>query len=146
MITEILQYLRNWFVKTKYVGEFEIVDGQIRPQYSNGVAYSSLSLVNGQYIRVMGSALNDGVWKYPAADMNDESFSGAVWGLSIPPAVIALAEEITAWQEKNGASVTNPYQSESFGGYSYTKANGGSDGGTSWKTAFGSRLAPWRKI
>ncbi len=42
-----------------------------------------------------------------------------------------------------------PYQSESFGGYTYTmKAdNGGGNGGaTSWQSAFAARMNKWRKL
>ena len=63
---------------------------------------------------------------YTAAD---ERFEGAVWALAVPPAVIALAGEITEWQEKNGEAVLSPYTSESFGGYSYTRATDAATGG-----------------
>lgn len=140
MLTEILQYLRNWFEKTKYFGVFAIENGS--------VVGMDDKLLDGQYIRIIGSALNDGVWQYPSDELQDEIFDGAVWGLALPPAVAALAVEIADWQTKNAEAVSSPYQSESFGGYSYSKASGGSDaaGGASWQTVFKSRLAPWRKI
>lgn len=140
MLTEILQYLRNWFEKTKYYGVFEIEDGSIVGMDDK--------LVNGQYIRIIGSAMNDGVWKYPSDELQDEVFDGAVWGLALPPAVAALSVEIADWQTINAEAVSSPYQSESFGGYSYSKASGGADadGGASWQTVFKSRLSPWRKI
>ena len=143
MITEILQYLRNWFIKTKYAGEFTISNGALQLEYSGG----SLDILSGQYFRIIGSAMNDGVWMYPSGALTDEAFSGAVWGLAVPPAVAALADEISEWQSKFGASVASPYSSESYsrGSYSRSKASAG-DTAYTWKTAFADRLSAWRKI
>ena len=146
MLTEILQYLKNWFCRTKYYGTFTIKNGNI-DGFDNGVEFIDNYLKNGQYFRIIGSALNDGVWKYPATELQDETFEGAVWGLGIPRDFIALADEISAWQEENGKLAASPFQSESFHNYSYTKARGNTENGdSSWKTAFASRLNAWRKI
>lgn len=150
MLTEICQYLKNWFDRdqAKYYGNFTISDGNI------SFADKEMDLIDGQYIRIIGSLLNDGVHLYPDTDMKDEQFKGAVWSMAVPPDFISMANEISAWQEKYGSidSVAmSPYNSESFGGYSYSKSGGGSsegggsDAGT-WKGAFASRLNPWRKI
>jgi glycosyltransferase involved in cell wall biosynthesis len=45
--------------------------------------------------------------------------------------------------------LNSPYSSESFGGYSYSKASGTDNHGndvTSWQSKFASRLNHWRKI
>ena len=77
--------------------------------------------------------------------MINETFNGAVWALAIPKAVITLSEEITAWNEKNGAP--GPYTSESiFGQYSYTKATNASGAAVGWQDVFKSRLNAWRRI
>jgi len=142
MITELLQYLRNWFIKSKYTGDFTISGGELQLDYSGG----TMTILPGQYFRIIGSALNDGVWKYPAF-LSDERFSGAVWGLAVPPAVAALADEIDEWQNKFGASVATPWQSESYSRGSYSRSKGtASDAAASWKTAFADRLSAWRKI
>ncbi len=143
MLTELLQYLRNWFKKTEYSGDFTVENGQLKTEYSGG----EISVANGQYFRIRGSALNDGVYQWPATVLQDETFSGAVWGLAIPPAVLTLAEEIEEWQSKYAGSVASPYQSESYsrGSYSRTKASAGQNA-VSWKTTFADRLAPWRKL
>ena len=143
MLTELLQYLRNWFQKTEYSGDFTIENGQLKAEYSGG----EISIANGQYFCIRGSAMNDGVYQYPATVLQDETFSGAVWGLAIPPAVSALAEEIEEWQSKYAGAAISPYQSESYsrGSYSRTKASAGQSA-VSWKTAFADRLAPWRKL
>ena len=71
-----------------------------------------------------------------------------MWALAVPKAVIDLSGEIEAWQEKNGEAAASPYQSESFGGYSYTKRSAGSDSNAlnGWQDAFRGRLNDWRKL
>ena len=66
----------------------------------------------------------------------------------MPKAVVSLAGEIAAWQEKYKDTVDSPYTSESFGGYSYSKASGAGDstGCGGWQSAFRARLNPYRKL
>jgi hypothetical protein len=68
--------------------------------------------------------------------------------MAVPPAVVALSADIEAWNEKNADALASPYTSESFGGYSYTKASGNSEsnGAYSWKDQFASRLSKWRRL
>lgn len=143
MLTELCQELHNWFEREKRSGSFRIVDGMLEADF----------LLPGQYFRVMGSIFNDGVHQHGTSEMNDEDFTGSVWSLAIPEAVIQLSEDIDAWRAKYEApdsSAMSPYMSESFGGYSYSKGNAirgtGSGGATSWRTSFASRLNEWRKI
>jgi hypothetical protein len=86
-----------------------------------------------------------------AAGLRDETFAGTIRAMAIPPAVIALSEEIRQWVDTYQADIVNsPYQSESFNGYSYTlKSGGNSQGGTDsvgWQDIFGKRLSRWRKL
>lgn len=136
MLTEICAELRNYFVTKIHGGTFEIVGGKIVP---------SDFLQDGQYFRITGSLFNDGVYQFPASDLTDEVFTGAVWAMAVPPAVIALAAEIEAFQHSD-AGKPSPYISESFGGYSYTRATGSNGGVASWQTVFAKRLNKWRKI
>lgn len=139
IIDDICAYLRNWFLSPADVheGAYTVIDGEIALPF----------LAPGQFYKIVGSVFNDGVHRYKDADdtLTDEAFTGAVWALSLPPALLSMAEEIEKWTEDNAAALTSPYQSESFGGYSYTKASG-SDGALSWKDVFAPRLARWRKI
>ena len=150
MLTELCQELRNWFEKDKYFGTITIEGGQL--------ADGSM-LQDGQYFRIVGSVFNDGVHKYEPnnaerEDLHDEVFEGAIWAMAVPPTVIALSEKISAWMAKYGgadSSAMSPFQSESFGGYSYSKGSGGnsSAGGSSvptWKSVFADELNRWRKI
>lgn len=148
-MTEVCQYLKNWFDKNqpKWCGDISISGGNITG--------GGISLKEGQYFRIIGSVLNDGVHQHPASDLRDEEFNGAVWSMAVPPHFLSLVEDITAWCEKySGSNSVNmsPYSSESFKGYSYTKASGygaGGSGGVSpatWQTIYAALLAPWRKI
>lgn len=144
MLTELCQELRNWFDRgqPKWYGDFTIENGAL-------VLRDDMSLKDGQHFRIVGSALNDGVYQYGSDGdaLQDESFTGAIWAMAVPPAVIALSEDIDAWIIKNAEILSSPYTSESFGGYSYTKNTGSSgSGGYSWTDAFRSRLNRWRKI
>ena len=150
MLTEICQYLHNWFDRNqdKWYGKFSINDdGELTYQ-----GRDDFYLVPGQYFRIVGSVLNDGVYIYPASGLVPEVFVGSVWGMAVPPAVVSLSHEIEAWNDKYGGidSVNmSPYNSESFGGYSYSKSCGGSsaDGTTgTWQSAFATRLNMWRKL
>ena len=145
MLTEVCQYLRNWFEKTKYFGDFSISEGVLA--YSDG---SALPLIEGQYFRIVGSVLNDGAWKLGEDTLTDEMFSGAVWSMAVPKAFLELIEEIESWCSANKDAINSPYQSESFGGYSYSFKNGvaasGESVGATWQSQFASRLNPWRKI
>ena len=146
MLTEVCAYLKNYFIRPDediHVGEFAIEDGSIELPF----------LLNGQYFRIVGSALNDGVWQYPETHLQDETFSGAVWAMRVPPSLIALADEIKDWQTVNAKAVNSPFQSESFGsgGYSYTtkSQSGNEDGGGaafSWQNQFSARLNPYRRL
>lgn len=138
MLEQVLRHLNNWFLVEIHEGTFTVENGSITLPF----------LLTNQYFRIVGSVFNDDLHQYPAVDLTDETFTGSVWVLAVPKAVVALAEDIAAWQEKNGEAVESPYQSESFGGYSYTKRSAGSDSGTlnGWQDAFRSRLNDWRKL
>lgn len=138
MLTEICAELRNWFVVPNgvHIKTYTISGGSIAPLDF---------LQEGQYFRIIGSVFNDGVHQYPAADLTNEVFHGAVWAMAVPPSLIALSAEIEEYN-KSYAGKASPYTSESFGGYSYTKATDASGAPISWQKAFARRLDRWRKL
>ena len=154
MLTQICAYLKNYFL-TDYLnpderihyGTFTISNGQIE---------TLPFLAENQFFRVVGSKFNDGVWQYvdqsrTEHNMTDETFTGAIWAMSVPPDVVDLADEIAEWVSDNSSALASPYQSESFGGYSYSKASGGGSSGNpsaayGWQDQFASRLAPYRRL
>ena len=139
MLEQVLMHLKNWFLVPGGIheGTYTIEDGGIALPF----------LANGQYFRICGSVFNDGLHQYPASDLKAETFDGSVLALAVPQAVIDLAAEIEAWQTKNGDASVSPYQSESFGGYQYSKATDSASGGAvTWQSAFRSRMNAWRKL
>lgn len=151
MISEICGFLRNYFDfnQPKFYGVFKIEGGVI----TSGTD-GDMGLQDGQYYRIIGSVFNDGVWKYGKDQLQDEKpFDGAVWLMAVPPDLIAIAGEIQEWQDKYGgvdSENMSPYDSESFAGYSYKKAQGyASEGGgmlTTWQALYGQRLMRWKKL
>lgn len=138
-----MDYIHNYFVKDRLTGTFNIVNGNL----DLAVPF----LQNNQYFKIIGSVFNDGVHQYPSDDLTDEVFEGQVWAMAVPPTLIALSQEIENWMAKYGESMMSPYVSESFGGYSYTKASGADASGTlspgtTWQSVFRSRLNHWRKV
>lgn len=158
MLTELCEYLKNWFDEgqEKHIGKITITGGEITAR--DDLLFSEtrqVSLVTGQYFRVIGSLFNDGVHMYPDYNMVDEEFDGAVWSMAIPPVILTLADDIAAWKLKYEAldsMAMSPYNSESFAGYSYSKSGAGASssangsGLSGWRSVFANRLSPWRKI
>jgi len=149
MLTEICAEIKNYFTyeDDKHIGDWAVVSGEITPSFD----------IPTDYIRIVGSRKNDGVHKrgQNGFDLVDEgSFHGAVWVMSPQKAFLDLAAEIAAWQAKNGAldsQAMSPFNSESFGGYSYSKSGGSASGGSSsagasWRDAYATRLDIYRRI
>ena len=147
MLTEICAEIKNYFSlkEDKIFGDFSVVNGAVTPPFD---------LEEGQYYRIIGSVLNDGVHKEGDQLTDEGTFHGAIWKMRIPQAVIDLESEIEAWQAKNGSLESenmSPFQSESFGGYSYSKSSGGGSGSggsatnVSWQSVFAKRLNPYRR-
>jgi hypothetical protein len=152
MLTEVCDFVHNYFEYAVYDGTFTVEDGTIN--------LDSL-VANGQRFRIIGSALNDGIYTYhtDGTIFNDdgkegvmlasETFTGRVVAMAVPQAVLSIVADIVDWVDKNKTVLDSPYQSESFGGYSYTKASGsGSNAGGAlgWQDMFRSRLNAYRKI
>lgn len=147
MLDEICAEIKNYFtyVGDRYIGDFTISGGEISPSFSFPT----------NYFRIIGSRLNDGIHKVTDNDLIDEDkFHGAVWIMSPPKDFLDLVAEIEAWEEKYGgveSANMSPYQSESFGGYSYSKASSGNGAGgvssvPTWKSIYASQLKRFRRI
>ena len=140
-MTEFCTEVNNWFDRgrEKWYGTFDIVDGHLT---------YPVSLQTKQYFRIVGSVFNDGVYQWPAFDLKDETFEGAIWEMAVPKEVTDLVSAISAYEEKNADAIDKPYNSESFGGYSYSKGSGSGTGGSSadWQAHFARRINKWRKL
>lgn len=143
MLTEVCDYLNNYFWRQKIAGKFTIEEGSIViPQ-----------LKEGQYFRIVNSIFNDGVHQYPVSDLTDEEFEGEIWSMAVPQTVVDLASDIADWQSEYGSAKSeamSPYTSESFGNYSYSKSAGGAGGtgsaSSGWQGVFANRLNKWRRL
>lgn len=140
-INDFCEEVNNYFEQTRIFGKFEITDGNID--------LNKYDIQEGQYIRIVGSVFNDGVHKYPIPPnetLVDEMFDGSIWAMAVPSSVIAQMEEINQWLQENQSTLNSPYQSESFGGYSYTLKTENAEGGLNWQTHFRKKLDRWRKV
>jgi hypothetical protein len=153
-ITEICAECRNYFAPVSkkadksfiHTGEFTI----------SGKTVTPLEFIQqGQYFRIVGSAMNDGVYCNTAdglKELTDETFTGSIWEMSVPRAFLAMCDDITAWRTKNEAADSvnmSPFTAESFAGYSYQKGGGISQGtgnAVTWQAQFSKRLNAWRRL
>lgn len=140
-INDFCEEVNNYFEQTRIFGKFEIINGNID--------LNRYGIQEGQYIRVVGSVFNDGVYQYPIPPENelvDEKFDGAIWVMAVPSSVVTQIEEVNQWEATNQSTLNSPYQSESFGGYSYTLKAENAEGGLNWQTHFRRKLDRWRKV
>lgn len=150
MLQEVMEFIHNYFVpRCADQKEYTIAAGRISPVFG---------AEEGDRFWICGSRRNDGVYTWHAAGITDdddtaaaglldETFAGTIRVCSVPPALLALSEEISQWVENNSAALTSPMQSESFNGYSYVLKSGGGSGGSgalSWRDIYGQRLERWR--
>ncbi|MCD8174990.1 MAG: hypothetical protein LUD41_03470 [Phascolarctobacterium sp.] len=159
MLEQVLTYLNNWFVRYTYTGDVTVSeDGAVlAPSEAADV------LQPGRWYRILDSDFYDGVYQVPeeqsekeepeeeAEELEEEeqseTLSCTLWALGVPAGLMRIVAEMEAWQAKYGDAASGPYQSESFGGYSYSKAGASSSGSgtaTVW-TQFADALAPFRR-
>lgn len=147
MLEEVMRYVNNRFDRNgdgfyygSIYGTFTVADGTLEAD----------GLSEGQYFWVEGSTFNDGLHYYHDGDMRDEVFKGRIVKLVVPSSFVNLADEIASWLETYSKEIGGPYESESFGGYTYKLAEGGVQGNespaTAWQVKFGARLRPYRKL
>lgn len=139
-IKEICDYIHNYFELKTIDGSFTIADGSL----------VGVDIQNNQYYRIQGSVFNDGIYKHDNEELTDETFKGRISLMAIPKDVLDVYTEATEWQAQNANVLNSPYNSESFGGYSYSKGTSakkdGSQGSYTWRDVFGDRLNAYRKI
>ena len=147
MLEQICDFIHNYFERDRIEGTFTI----------SGGAIALPLLLHGQRFRILGSLLNDGIYTYTDqhilasdgetyADLQDETFTGAIVAMAVPRGLLNLAQEIKTWCEKNAETLNSPYNSEAFGGYSYSKSGSSTGGAYTWQDQFKARLNAYRKI
>ena len=169
MLTEICQYLHNYFDYERFIGEITIVarqDGlypsdeltpgdEILPNadesakvFCNGV---EIEISDGQYFALFRQRIPLGVFQLSELTEN-KTFAGSVWLMDVPKAIKSADTWAETWKANNmaaGSEANSVYQSESFGGYSYSKGNNskGKVGASIFDNAqFAAMLAPYRKL
>jgi len=107
--------------------------------------------IAGQYVYLVGSRVNDGVYLVASATASKITISGAtltaeatsdlkaVIGCATPKAFLDLVTEISTWQTSNANK--DGITSESISRYSVSYKNGGG-----WSEVFRSKLDAWRCI
>lgn len=149
ILEQVLWHIHNWFEReTITVKGCEVSDGSLPASITS-------HMLDGQWYRIQGSYLNDGLHLNPDNELEDETFDATITLLAIPKPLLAIAEEIEEWVNLNKAAyqkaAESPYASESFDGYTYSIrsdliAQNGGGGLVGWQAAFASRLNPWRKM
>lgn len=151
MLQKVMDFVHNYFVPLQAV--------QVNYTIAGGTISPSFGAEDGDRFLICGSRRNDGVYTWhesgirndddnEAAGLRDETFAGTIRVCSVPPALLALSEEISQWVETFSAQLSSPLASESFNGYSYTLRTGGGSGGNgplTWQDQFKSQLEQWRR-
>ena len=112
----------NFFERSSEYGRYTISENAIavRGDYKAG-----------QYVRIMDSLLNDGVYKIASVEageitlnetLTDEEFCGYIVGLAIPNEFITLAEKVEAFTNRGISSESIPNYSVSFNAKSGVEA------------------------
>lgn len=149
MIDEVCAYIHNYFEVDDNTGERMIYPDTYT--ISGGVITLPF-LIAGNYFRIIGSELNDGIYKYPVANgtLDDETFTGVIWKMRPPKEFLKIVENIEDWVDKYGDVMRNPYQSEDvIGVYRYTKMTTGKVTGdyiATWQNAYKNQLNQWRRL
>ena len=140
ILTQICGELNNWFDdhgRHAVRGTFAIKGGTLLLD----------NIAEGQCVRIVSSKFNDGVHMFPFYDLQDETFTGSIIPMRIPTEVMTVAAEIqrSAEDDATGGGLS-PYTSESFGGYSYTRATDSNGVPADWRTLYARKLDRWRKL
>lgn len=104
----------NFFERSSEYGRYTISENAIavRGDYKAG-----------QYVRIMDSLLNDGVYKIASVEageitlnetLTDEEFCGYIVGLAIPNEFVTLAAKVEAFTNRGISSESIPNYSVSF--------------------------------
>lgn len=154
-MTIICADIKNYFLKDKVTPKTCIYENEYT--ISGGLITPSDFLKEGQYFRICGSDLNEGVFLNTSqgrAKLKDETFTGSIWAMSVPQDFVDLCNDIIAWAQVNetpSSANMSAMTSESFANYSYSKGgNSGSKSGVAgagktWQTQFYDALTPYRR-
>lgn len=144
MLTEICQYLHNYFDYERHYGDISIIGQSV---FCDG---KEIEIESGQYFALFRQRIPLGVFQ--KNELTDKTFTGAIWLMDVPKAILDANTWAEQWKVKNMGvdnDANSPFQSESFGGYSYNKGTNknGKAGASIFDNAqFAAMLAPYRKL
>lgn len=143
MIDRIMNECNNHFASTIEYATAIVSDG-ITGTFAE-------TYITGQYVYLVGTRLNDGVYQVASATGSKITITGAtliaeatndlkvVIGCAVPKAFVDLVTEISTWQTNNANK--DGLASETISRYSVSYKNGGG-----WSEVFRSKLDAWRCI
>lgn len=149
MLNQVMAYCKNHFDRSREIEEYEIVTDGIVGSF--GETY-----VVGQYIWIVNSFVNDGVYKITGvtsskltldytmvAENTGESIT--VYGLKPPTDFLQVVEDIATWVDGNGGK--EGIAGESIDSYSISFGTGaGGQMANTWQVAFAPRLEAYRQV
>ena len=162
-IGEVLAYLNNYFVYSYAPNVYVDFDSDTKTiTLADDEEYTfddyALDIRGDQYIRILGSRLNDGVYKATGitdtvvtvgTPLIDEDYGYVtIYELAIPQKLLDIVDEMVTWEASGSSPVTvGNIQSETLGPHSVTYAKTGSSNKpmTVFDT-FNGRIKRWRKV
>ena len=166
-IGEVLAYLNNYFVYT-YAPHVYVDIDSVAGASTITLADASYEFTDyaldirvDQYIRIVGTRLNDGVYKVTvvgdtsvtvdATLLDEESDEDldyvTIYELNIPQKLLSLVDEMVTWEASSKSPVTvGNIQSEKLGPHSITYAKNANSKPMTVFDVFGGRLKRWRKV
>ena len=141
-IESLMKECNNYFYRWKETNTFAIEN--------NSITVLGKYLA-GQYVRIVGSIANDGVYqietyadnKITIIGLNNEVFEGTIYGLSVPKDFAELKNNIEAYNEKAVISNTS---SESFNNYSVSYAKDENGKPLQWQDIFKDNINIYRQM
>lgn len=115
-LTEVLNHLGNYFEKEYEYGNYSI---------SAKTILTKKSYKKGQYVRIMDSFSNDGIYKVDyyfegvltlEGELTDEEFTGYIVSLAVPNDIVEVVPKMDAYEKK----VSGGVNSETIPNYSVT--------------------------
>jgi len=140
-IEALMKECNNYFYRWKERNTFTIDN--------NSITVTGTYLV-GQYIRIVGSIMNDGVYqmetyadnKITILGLTNEVFEGIIYGLVVPKEFVVLSDKIIEYNTNN---TINNKASEGFNNYSVSYTTGENGSPLQWQGIFKKDLDIYRQ-
>jgi len=138
----LMKECNNYFYKWKEINTFTIDNNSI---VVNG------KYLEGQYIKLVGSIMNNGVYQVETYSDNkitilglvNEVFEGTIYGLSVPKSFAELASKIEEYNSKN---IISNKSSEGFNNYSVSFSKDKNGKPLQWQEIFKTDLDIYRQM